>query len=292
MRTRRAPAGFVVEETADALTLVRADLAEAARAGGLFAGDGIARAFAAGAALAGGRGGAAGLTLRSAAESAGGATNGADGAGVAVVVRKLRHGGLFASLLGASHWGPGRLLRELEATIELFSAGAPVPQPALALARRCAGPLWECAIGTQRALGITLVAALDAAPSAAARAAALRACAEAVRAFHDRGGWHADLNATNVLVPAPGSQTRACVIDLDRARVASPVHPQRRAREIARLWRSLAKHAGAASLTQGERDAFAAAYAAGEPALEQELRTHLRRERLRTALHAWRYPHR
>jgi Ser/Thr protein kinase RdoA (MazF antagonist) len=167
-----------------------------------------------------------------------------------------------------------------------------VPRPALALARRRAGPLWECALGTQRAPGITLLAALHAAPSPAARTAALRACAEAVRAFHDHGGRHADLNATNVLVAAPGPQTRACVIDLDRARVASPVGPQRRARELARLWRSLAKHGGAARLAAGERDAFVAAYCAGDSALEQALRTQLRRERLRTALHAWRYPRR
>jgi len=290
MSARRAPPGFVAEESADAITLVRADLAEAARARGLFAGDGIARAFATGAALAGGRGAAAVLALRSAPEDAGEIADTRTQTSVDLVVRKLRHGGVFAPWLGARYWGPGRVLRELSATHELFVAGAPVPMPALALARRCAGPLWECAIGTQRAAGITLLAALLAAPSADARAAALRACAEAVRAFHDRGGRHADLNAANVLVAAPASQARACVIDLDRARVASPVPARRRAREIARLWRSLAKHAGAARIAANERAAFLVAYCAGDAALERAVRTQLRRERLRTAVHAWRYP--
>jgi len=291
MRAQRAPAGFVAEQSAGALTLVRADLVEAARALDLFAGDGIARAFAAGAALAGGRGAAAVLSLQSAPGSSGDASS-PGGSRIDLVVRRLRHGGLLAPLRGASYWGPGRLLRELAATSELFAAGAPVPRPALALARRLAGPLWECAIGTQRAPGITLLAALHAAPSPAARAAALHACAEAVRAFHDHGGRHADLNAANVLVPAPGPQTRGCVLDLDRARVASPVGTQRRARELARLWRSLAKHGGPARLAAGERDAFVAAYCAGDAALEQLLRAQLRREHLRTALHTWRYPRR
>jgi tRNA A-37 threonylcarbamoyl transferase component Bud32 len=292
MRAGRAPPGFVAEESADAITLVRSDLADAARALGLFAGDGIARALAAGAKLAGGRGAAARLALISEPGDAGENADRRTRTSVELVVRKLRHGGLFAPWLGADFWGPGRVLRELSATRELFAAGAPVPQPALALARRRAGPLWECAIGTQRAEGITLLAALHAVTSADARAAALRACAEAVRAFHDRGGRHADLNAANVLVAAPGPDARACLIDLDRARVASPVPAHRRAREIARLWRSLAKHGGAARIDANERAAFLAAYCSADAALERALRTHLPRERLRTALHAWRYPQR
>ncbi|HEU4429034.1 MAG TPA: hypothetical protein VFT98_09790, partial [Myxococcota bacterium] len=62
----------------------------------------------------------------------------------------------------------------------------------------------------------------------------------------------------------------------------------RRARELARLWRSLAKCG--APLSAGERSAFVAAYAGDDTALEDELVAALRRERLRSALHAWRYP--
>jgi hypothetical protein len=286
MRRLEAPPGFVAEPSdgGGAITLVRSDFAGAARARGLFERDGIARAFAGGVPLGGGRHAAAVIDLGPAE----------------IVVRKLRHGGLLGPLLGESYWGPSRVLRELGVTRELAAAGAPVPAPAFALARRRAGPLWECAIGTLRVPGIPLLAAQVAAAergeNGEARAAMMRACAAAVRAFHERGGRHADLNASNVLVAwdavaSNADSVRAFLVDLDCARVAPGVPSARRAREIARLWRSLAKHAGAASLTAPERDAFVAAYCAGDAALERELRDALRRERLRTALHAWRYPH-
>ena len=277
MRVPQAPRGFVGEQSDGAITFVRSDLAERARALGLFASDGIARAFDAGVPLAGGRGGVALL---------------GGGAAGEIVVRKLRHGGLLAPLLGGSHWGPGRVLHELDVTAELAAAGAPVPAPAFALAGRRAGPLWECAIGTLRVPGVTLLAALRAAASGedgVTRAATLRACASALREFHERGGQHADLNATNLLVAVEAGNGRAWVVDLDGARVVPRVPAQRRAREIARLWRSLAKHAGAARLDAHERGDFVASYCAGEAALERELHTALRRERLRTALHSWRY---
>jgi hypothetical protein len=84
----------------------------------------------------------------------------------------------------------------------------------------------------------------------------------------------------------------ATVIDLDRARVRVPVSPCRRMREIARLWRSLRKRGGGAALSAEERDAFLAAYCAGDAALERALRAYARRGQLRSALHAWRYPRR
>jgi hypothetical protein len=283
VKTRGAPPGFVREESANAITLVRAELADDARALGLFDSDAIARALASGKPLAGGRGAAAALSQRIAAR-VGSVPNSWD-----IVMRQLRHGGWLAPILRTSHWGAARVLGELEATLALFDAGAPVPAPALVLARRRAGPLWECAIGTQRLPGVTLLALLRDEPSGARRSAALRACAEAARAFHDRGGRHADLNATNVLVHAEGAAARAWLIDLDRARVARFVPPRRRAREIARLWRSLAKHAGAQAFGVRDRDAFVAHYCAGDAALERTLRAHLQRERARTALHALRY---
>ncbi len=281
MDAASAPEGFVGERSDAALTLVRAELADAARAHGLFGSEGIARALAAGTALAGGRGPVAVLDLAR-----------ADGVAVELVVRKLRHGGLLGPLLGARYLGPERVLRELSATSALRTAGAPVPRPLLALARRRAGPFWECAIGTERAPGVTLVTALRGAPDAASRAAALSACAAAARAFHDRGGRHADLNAANLLVDASSAPPRAFVIDLDRARVAARVDAARRARELARLWRSLAKHGAATRLAPAERDAFVAAYCAGDEALGRALRAQLRGAERRSALHALRHPRR
>ena len=276
MRARCPPAGFLAEQSRDAISWVRAPLAADARALGLFDADGIARALAAGSLLAGGRAGATSLPMQAARSE--------------VVVRPLRHGGLLAPLLGTrlrgGYWGPERGLRELAVTQQLLAAGAPVPEPAFVLARRSAGPLWECAIGTLRVPGVSLASAA----LAAARSGALRAAACAVRALHDCGGRHADLNATNVLIAEHAGDVRARLIDLDRARIDAPVPPRRRAREIARLWRSLAKCG--APLSAGERSAFVASYAGEDAALASELAAALRREQLRSALHTWRYPRR
>ncbi|HEY8123031.1 MAG TPA: lipopolysaccharide kinase InaA family protein [Myxococcota bacterium] len=277
MRAPGAPAGFVREHGAGALGLVRADLAAGARALGLLAPEGIVRAFTAGRALGGGRAPVVALAW--------------PGGGPEVVVRRLRHGGLLGPLLGGAFLGPGRVLRELAVTSELSArGGALVPRPALALARRISGPLWECAIGTERVPGVDLFAALLGARSAAERRAALVACAEAVRALHDLGACHADLNAANLLLAPREGRLAASVIDLDRAQIRPVVPARRRAREIARLWRSLAKRGAQTRLAPGESEAFLAAYCASDATLAHALRAPLARERLRSALHAWRYP--
>jgi len=267
-----APAGFVAEEGRDAISWMREALAREARELGLFAAKGIQRALELGAPLPGGRGSAVSLVLPA--------------SGAEVVVRRLRHGGLLAPLLGASYWGASRVLREFVATQQLFGTGAPVPEPAFALARRRAGPLWELAIGTARLPG----AALAVAARGTGRVEALQAAARAVRSLHDCGGRHADLNAENLLIAQQRSGSHASVIDLDRMQVSAPVPPRRRAREIARLWRSLAKRGSA--LSDAERSAFVATYTAGDAALASALEHALRRERARSALHAWRYARR
>ena len=274
MRMSAIPAGFECEERAGAITAVRVDLVAGARALGLFERDGIARAFAAGEAVGGGRVPAALIAWPSGPHE--------------IVVRRLRHGGVLGGVLGGAYLGASRVLRELAVNAELFAAGAPVPQPALVLARRSAGPFWACAIGTERVAGANFASSL----LGAERERALRAAAIAVRSFHDAGGRHADLNATNLLLAERNGHLTATVIDLDRARVRAPVPAKRRMREIARLWRSLLKRGAGAALSPAERDAFLVAYCAGEAPLERELRARLRREQLRSALHTWRYPRR
>ena len=274
MRAEPLPPGFVCEGRDGAITAVRAELAEGARSLGLFEPDGIARAFAAGAALGGGRVPAALLAWPGGARE--------------IVVRRLHHGGVLGGVLGGAQLGAARVIEELSVTAQLFALGAPVPQPALALARRRAGPIWECAIGTVRVLGSGLASVL----LGTERERALRAAAIAVRGFHEAGGQHADLNATNLLLSERNGHLAATVIDLDRAQVGAPVPAARRMREIARLWRSQRKRGGGAELSVAERDAFLVAYCAGDAALERALRAHARREQLRSALHAWRYPRR
>lgn len=270
---RAAPPDFVCEQRGGALACVRADLAPAARGLGLFEGDALERAFAGAERLGGGRAPAAILRW--------------PGGGSELVVRRLRHGGWLGGLLRGAYLGPARVLAELEATAALQRAGAPVPAPAFALARRRAGPLWECAIATERAPDAGLADVLASGEATQLRRAVC-AVARALRRFHDAGGRHADLNLGNVLLTPRGDDFAVLVIDLDRARVAAPVPPRRRMRELARLYRSLVKRGLAGRLGAGDRAAFLRAYCAGDSALHGALLAQLPRERARLALHGWR----
>src|SRR5690606_36242029 len=95
-----------------------------------------------------------------------------------------------------------------------------------------------------------------------ARRQALRALAHAVRAFHDAGGDHADLNARNLVLDGEGA---GWVLDLDRgAATAGPAPARVRARNLQRLARSWRKFDPEGRWV-GPRDAlaFARAYAGG-----------------------------
>ncbi len=59
---------------------------------------------------------------------------------------------------------------------------------------------------------------------------------EAIAHFHAAGGWHADLNAHNILMAPTG----ICILDLDRGRLVRPGAASQR-RNLDRLNRSLFK---------------------------------------------------
>ena len=169
------------------------------------------------------------------------------GGGPPVVVRRLRHGGLFGPLLGERYLDAERSLRELEVTARLRAAGAPVPEPVLALALR-RGPYWAHALATVYEEGaVDALAFLRSAPDEARVLRAAAAFGAAVRRFHDAGGRHADLHLKNLLLRETRAGAEALVIDLDRGAAGAAPAPQRRARELGRLWRSLAKRGVAAS---------------------------------------------
>lgn len=269
------PPGFVRHSSAGSLLVVRAELESGARALGLDAPDALERAFAAARPSAHGRSAPARLAWPH--------------GGPEIVLRRLQHGGVLGPLLRRSYLGARRPLRELARTAELRARGAPVPAPALAIARRTLGPLWECAIGTEGVSGDSLLATLMGGDPARARRAA-RAAGRAVRRFHDLGGRHADLNATNILIREEGDTLEATLIDLDRVRIAARVSPAARMSELGRLHRSLVKRGWRGVATEGDVAAFFAAYCAGDDALRRALLARVPIERAKLALHAWRYP--
>ena len=152
------------------------------------------------------------------------------------VLRHYHRGGMPRRLIRDSYLWCGenaaRPVRELRVLAALAEAGAPVPNPVAARVVRSGGFYYR---------GDILVARIrDVQPLADVAATLPEArwveVAHALRRFHDAGGWHADLNANNILL----SSQQIAIIDLDRGLVRCSDARRQRA-NLRRLHRSLVK---------------------------------------------------
>lgn len=211
------------------------------------------------------------------------------GGGPRVILRRLRHGGLLGPLFGARYGSPRRALSELEITARLHEAGAPVPEPVFALARR----RWvgfDLALATVYEEGATdaleFLASSPDEPRILRAAAALGA---GVRRFHEAGGRHADLHVKNLLLRETRAGAEAIVIDLDRGSQGAPPEVGERANELGRLWRSLLKRGVADQVGERGIARFLDAYCAGDRGLREALAVRMSAERRKAAWHALHY---
>lgn len=202
-----------------------------------------------------------------------------------LVLRRFHHGGSLAHLLGPRLRSPRRLFDEFRVQHELATRGAPVPRPAFAVAHR-AGAVWTGGIATVQVRdAVNGLEFLEAGPSAAALSRCAEAAGRALRGFHDAGGRHADLHIANLLARERDAM-EIFVIDLDRAQLGPPPSTARRAREIARLGRSLYKHRLRPDpVDTATVECFLSAYVAHDPAALRALCARLRLESVRTAVH-------
>jgi 3-deoxy-D-manno-octulosonic acid kinase len=205
------------------------------------------------------------------------------------VVRRARHGGFFAALLGEVFLAPTRAPRELVMSLFLRHVGVATPA-VIGFVTYTIGPLLRRAdVFTAEMPNATDLAQFLARASAAAeRQDAWRATARLLQRLAQNGIWHPDLNAKNVLLapaaappPAPtpalsGSAAEeratltAVVLDIDRVRLVVPGDPQVAAANLERLLRSLRKRSGdahnGATLAEAELSQFSALVRAGAPA--------------------------
>lgn len=157
-------------------------------------------------------------------------------AGVRVVVRHNRHGGMFAGLTGDRFLAPTRAPHELEVSLALKRQGIATPE-LVAFALYPPGAIFQradvCSIEIERGedLAHVLVNGHD-----DARADALQATAMLVAALSHAGARHHDLNAKNVLL-ASGA---AYVLDVDRVTLGGSAAAALEG-NLARLARSLRK---------------------------------------------------
>jgi len=259
------PPGYVRSETARGTWLVRNDVAGAVPALGLAA----LLSGAPGKAATPGRGRSDVVHL--------------DFAGVMGVGKRARHGGLLGPILGGLYWGTGRGRRPIELARRLRGAGVPTPDVLAAGWRRIAGPLNAIALVTEAVPGAcNLQEALLGDPPVTRMRALLHAAADTVRALHEAGFVHADLNLANLVLEDSAAGLLAHVVDLDRGRFVSPLTDRDRARNLSRLLRSHEKWvAGRSPLRARDAIAFVARYARGDRVMARDLLGRLRRYRSR-----------
>lgn len=156
------------------------------------------------------------------------------------VLRHYWRGGQAARLSRQSYLWLGRErsrpFREWRLLHALWQQGLPVPRPAAArVVRR--GPVYHGDILVERLPGTHTLAEL-AAQQALSRQIWAR-IGHTIRRFHDAGAFHADLNASNIMLDDRG---RVFVIDWDRGRLRRPAARWQQA-NLARLARSLTRFA-------------------------------------------------
>jgi 3-deoxy-D-manno-octulosonic acid kinase len=160
-----------------------------------------------------------------------------------VVVRRSRHGGLFAPITGDRFFGRTRAPHELDVALRLAHAGVPTPQ-LLAYAIYPAGPFTSRADVVTREVpdSADLVATLASRAPGSTSRPILRAVAELLAALSRAGARHPDLNMRNVLIAhANAGEIRAMALDVDRVWFDTPGSRHVTERNVRRLARSARK---------------------------------------------------
>lgn len=158
------------------------------------------------------------------------------------VLRHYWRGGQAAKLSRDGYLWQGiersRPFREWRLLAALQQRGLPVPRPVAARVTRTGLLLYRGDILVEYLPDTRTLAELAARqPLPASLWGRIGAT---IHRFHRAGAWHADLNASNILIDA---QERIFLIDWDRGMLRRPAPGWRRA-NLARLARSLAKFAG------------------------------------------------
>jgi hypothetical protein len=170
------------------------------------------------------------------------------------------------------------------------ACGVPVAEVPAVVVKRLVPPLYRYWVFSSELAGtLDLLAYLRTRQPRAERIPAIAAAARAVRAMHDAGLFHADLNLKNILVRAGGpEQSQAFIIDFDKAVLAPHMSVHRRFRNLRRLWKSAEKARSAGfPITRSDMVRFLVEYAGPDLPCYRTLVERAQGMRW----HRWRYRH-
>ncbi|HEX9428517.1 MAG TPA: lipopolysaccharide kinase InaA family protein [Candidatus Polarisedimenticolia bacterium] len=193
--------------------------------------------------------------------------------GAPAIGKRALHGGLAGPLLGGLYLGSRRIVAQLNAAVRLDERGIPTPD-VLAVGWRPALPgLTAQAILTRAIPGaLNLYEAVQHDAPWRRRRGILSQAARLVRAMHDAGFLHADLNVTNLVLGGTAEGDRIHVVDLDKGRFVAAPGLSQRAGNLGRLARSHRKWIrGGSRVTPREEIFFMRCYAGSDRALLRAL---------------------
>lgn len=160
------------------------------------------------------------------------------------LVRRLRHGGLLRFATRERYLDPARPFVEAALSARLARAGVPTAAVVAARAQRLFACGWRLEIVVRRVDdALDLGRLMESARAARLRLPRrlLRATGELARRLHDLGFEHADLQPNNLLVQGAPESGRLVLLDLDGSRFHESMGEERRAKNLARLARFVAR---------------------------------------------------
>jgi 3-deoxy-D-manno-octulosonic acid kinase len=151
-----------------------------------------------------------------------------------VVIRRYRRGGAIRRFVRDRYFLSDRPAKELRVHCVAWHRGVPTALPVAALSI-WQGPWCSGAFATTEIQAPDLLGYLQEHGNGAD--AGLASCGSAIRAMHDAGVWHADLQVKNLIT----NGERAWIIDFDRAKARGALHLAKRQHNLQRLRRSFLK---------------------------------------------------
>ena len=165
--------------------------------------------------------------------------------GEVALLRRYHHGGAFRRLTGGLFFTwPPRPFRELMITEDLRRRGISTVEVCGACVEPVWGPLYRGWLATRALQGAQdLWAALRSGfVREVGEQRSLRAVAKSLRALHQAGVYHADLNLKNILLRMESGGVRGYIIDFDKAKlVLGTLPPPLAMKNLDRLLRSVRK---------------------------------------------------